>query len=85
MIIWSFIIFVLSLAIFLLYVFNVFTSFAPWIWSLILLFVALGMLNRIWSKEKEAEKEKLAKRVSELEEELNWLQQGRPKKEDQGS
>jgi hypothetical protein len=51
--------------------FNIFTSFAPWSWSIILFIIALGMLWRIRSKEMEGEKEKLARMVSELEEKLN--------------
>ncbi|HEC78595.1 MAG TPA: hypothetical protein ENI34_05565 [candidate division WOR-3 bacterium] len=70
MIIWAFIIFLLGLIVFLLYIFGLFATFAPWIWSIILFIIALGMLNRIWHKEKEGEKEKLAQMVSELEEKL---------------
>jgi endonuclease/exonuclease/phosphatase (EEP) superfamily protein YafD len=82
MTIWAFVVFALGFIVFLFYIFDIFTSFAPWIWSIILFIIALGMLNRIWTKEKEGEKEKLAERVSKLEEELNWLQQG--KQSDQG-
>ena len=74
MVVWAFIVFVLGLTVFLFYIFDVFTSFAPWLWSIILFVIAIGMLNRIWSKEKQGEKEKLAKRVAELEEELQILQ-----------
>jgi len=70
MIIWALIIFVLSLVLFLLYLFNMFTSFAPWTWSIILFIIALGMLIRIRSKAMEGEKEKLSRMVSELEERL---------------
>ena len=70
MVLWAFVIFAFGLLVFLFYIFNLFTSFAPWIWSIILFAVALGMLNRIWSKEKEGEKEKLAEMVAELEEKL---------------
>ena len=70
MIVWALIIFALSLVLFLLYLFNIFTSFAPWTWSIILFVIALGMLLRIRSKEMEGEKEKLARMVRELEEEL---------------
>lgn len=70
MIIWALIIFVLSLVLFLLYLFNMFTSFAPWTWSIILFIIALGMLIRIRSKAIEGEKEKLSKMVSDLEEKL---------------
>jgi hypothetical protein len=76
MVIWAFIVFVLGLVVFFFYIFGVFTAFAPWIWSVILFVIAVGMLNRIWTKEKEQEKEKLAERVSELEGELQWLQSG---------
>jgi len=70
MIIWALIIFVLSLVLFLLYLFNMFTSFAPWTWSIILFIIALGMLIRIRSKAMEGEKEKLSKMVDDLEEKL---------------
>jgi hypothetical protein len=70
MVIWAFIIFIYGLAVFFFYVFDLFTAFAPWIWSIILFAVALGMLNRIWAKEKEGEKEKLAAMVAELEKQL---------------
>jgi membrane protein DedA with SNARE-associated domain len=78
MIIWAFIVFALGLVVFLFYIFNLFTTFAPWIWSIILFVIALGMLNRIWSKEKEGEKERLVQMISELEEKLRH-------REDQGS
>ena len=71
MITWALIIFTLSLVFFLLNLFDIFTSFAPWSWSIILFIIALGMLWRIRSKEMEGEKEKLARMVSELEEKLN--------------
>ena len=54
----------------LLFIFDLFSAFATWIWSIILFVVALGMLNRIWSKEKEGEKEKLAALVADLEKKL---------------
>ena len=56
MITWALIIFTLSLVFFLLNLFNIFTSFAPWSWSIILFIIALGMLWRIRSKEMEGEK-----------------------------
>ena len=70
MVLWAFIIFAYGLIIFVFFIFDLFTTFAPWIWSIILFIVALGMLNRIWSKEKEGEKEKLAGLVAELERKL---------------
>ncbi|KPK67009.1 hypothetical protein AMJ87_14080 [candidate division WOR_3 bacterium SM23_60] len=70
MVTWAFIVFAYGLILFIFYVFNLFTSVAPWIWSIILFVVALGMLNRIWTKEKEGEKEKLAAMVAELENKL---------------
>ncbi len=70
MIAWAFIIFTFGLIVFLFFVFDIFAAFAPWIWSIILFAIALGMLNRIWTKEKEGEKEKLASMVAELEEKL---------------
>ena len=85
MIIWAFVIFGLGILLFLIYLLGLFGTFAPWIWSIILFIISVGMLNRIWSKEKEGEKEKLAQRVNKLEEEVGWLQKGRPEKEDQGS
>jgi hypothetical protein len=85
MIVWAFVIFGLGILLFLIYIFGLFSTFAPWIWSIILFIISVGMLNRIWSKEKEGEKEKLAQRVNKLEEELSWLQKGKPETEDQGS
>jgi len=70
MIAWAFIIFAFGLIVFLFFVFDIFATFAPWIWSIILFAIALGMLNRIWTKEKEGEKEKLASMVAELEDKL---------------
>ncbi len=66
MIIWAFIVFVFGLTVFLFDLFEIFAWFAPWIWSIILFVIALGMLNRIWRKEKE----KLASMVAELEDKL---------------
>ena len=70
MVTWAFIVFAYGFILFIFYVFDLFTSVAPWIWSIILFIVALGMLNRIWTKEKEGEKEKLAAMVAELESQL---------------
>ncbi|MBA7613079.1 MAG: hypothetical protein E3J47_03855 [Candidatus Stahlbacteria bacterium] len=70
MIIWAFIVFVFGLTVFLFDLLEIFAWFAPWIWSIILFVIALGMLNRIWRKEKEGEKEKLASMVAELEDKL---------------
>ena len=70
MIIWAFVVFGFGIILFLVYILNLFGSFAPWIWSVILFIFAIGMLNRIWHKEKEGEKEKLAEMVAELEEKL---------------
>ncbi len=85
MIIWAFVVFGLGIAFFLFYIFNLFGFFAPWIWAIILFIISIGMLNRIWHKEKEMEKEKLAQRVNELEEELDGLQKGKSEKTDQES
>ena len=85
MIIWAFVVFGLGIAFFLFYVFNLFSFFAPWIWAIILFVISIGMLNRIWHKEKEMEKEKLAQRVNELEGELDGLQKGKSEKTDQES
>jgi len=74
MAIWAFIVFVVGIIVFLFYILDVFTSFAPWLWSIILFVIAIGMLNRIWSKEKQGEKEKLAQRVADLEEKLQEFQ-----------
>lgn len=74
MVAWAFIVFVVGIVVFLFYIFDVFASFAPWLWSIILFVIAIGMLNRIWSKEKQGEKERLAQRVTELEEELQFRQ-----------
>jgi hypothetical protein len=70
MALWAFVVFGFGLVIFLFYIFGLFSAFAPWIWSVILFIIAIGMLNRIWYKEKEREKEKLAEMVAELEEKL---------------
>lgn len=70
MIIWAFIVFGFGVTLFLVYILNLFDTFAPWVWSIILFVIAIGMLNRIWHKEKEGEKEKLAEMVAELEEKL---------------
>jgi hypothetical protein len=70
MVTWAFIVFAYGLILFIFYLFDLFTGVTPWIWSLILFVVALGMLNRIWTKEKEGEKEKLAAMVAELERKL---------------
>ena len=56
MVIWAFVVFGFGLVVFLLYILNLFTSFAPWVWSIILFVIAVGMFNRIWHKEKEGEK-----------------------------
>lgn len=85
MIIWAFITFGLGIILFLLYIFGLFSTFAPWIWSIILFVISVGMLNRIWSKEKEGEKEKLAQRVTELEGELGSFPKEKSEKTDQGS
>jgi membrane protein insertase Oxa1/YidC/SpoIIIJ len=77
MVVWAFIVFVVGIVVFLFYILDVFASFAPWLWSIILFVIAIGMLNRIWTKEKLGEKEKLAQRVIELEEELQHLQPGK--------
>jgi len=70
MIIWAFVVFGFGIVLFLVYILNLFGTFAPWIWSILLFIIAIGMLNRIWHKEKEGEKEKLAEMVAELEEKL---------------
>ncbi len=70
MIIWAFVVFGFGIILFLVYILNLFDTFAPWVWSIILFVIAIGMLNRIWHKEKEGEKEKLAEMVAELEEKL---------------
>jgi hypothetical protein len=85
MIVWAFVIFGFGILLFLIYIFGLFSTFAPWIWSIILFIISVGMLNRIWSKEKEGEKEKLAQQVNKLEEELSLLQKGKPEIKDQGS
>ena len=85
MIIWAFITFGLGILLFLIYILGLFSTFAPWIWSIILFVISVGMLNRIWSKEKEGEKEKLAQRVTELEEEIGSRPKKEPEQTDQGS
>jgi hypothetical protein len=85
MIVWAFIIFGFGVLLFFIYILGLFSTFAPWIWSIILFIISVGMLNRIWSKEKEGEKEKLAQRVIKLEEELDKHQTGKQGKTNQGS
>jgi fatty acid desaturase len=70
MAVWAFIIFLFGILLFLLWLFSMFGLIAPWILSVILFVIAFGMLSRIWTKEKEGEKEKLAAMVAELEERL---------------
>jgi hypothetical protein len=69
MALWALVVFVVGLVGLILYFFNIFGWFAPW-WGVILMFMAFGMLTRIWNKEKEGEKEKLVERIQELEEQL---------------
>ncbi len=69
MIIWACIVCIIGLIALLFHIFNLFNWFVPF-WGLILMVISFGMLTRIWNKEKEGEKEKLAQRVAELEEQL---------------
>jgi 4-hydroxybenzoate polyprenyltransferase len=66
---WALIVFLIGLSGLIFYLFNIFGWFAPW-WGVIIMVMALGMLTRIWRKEKEAEKEKLVERIQELEAQL---------------
>jgi uncharacterized membrane protein len=66
---WALVVFFLGLLALVFELFHVFGWFTPY-WGAILMFVAFGMLSRIWRKEKEGEKEKLVARIQELEEQL---------------
>jgi hypothetical protein len=66
MALWALVVFVVGVLGLVLHFFNIFSWFAPW-WGIILMFMAFGMLTRIWNKEKEREKEKLVERIQELE------------------
>jgi len=66
MALWALVVFVVGVVGLVLHFFNIFSWFAPW-WGIILMFMAFGMLTRIWNKEKEREKEKLVERIQELE------------------
>lgn len=70
MALWALVVFVVGVVGLILHFFNIFGWFGPW-WGVILMFMAFGMLTRIWNKEKEGEKEKLVERIQELEEQLN--------------
>jgi uncharacterized membrane protein YqjE len=63
---WAFFLFCFGVCALLLYVFDIFSWFTRW-WGVILMFIAFGMLTRIWQKEKEGNKEKLRERIKELE------------------
>lgn len=69
MALWALVVFVIGVVGLVLHFLNIFGWFAPW-WGVILMFMAFGMLTRIWNKEKEGEKEKLVERIQELEEQL---------------
>lgn len=69
MAIWAIIVFFSGLVALVFHLFNIFNWFIPF-WGLILMIIALGMLSRIWQKEKEGEKEKLVQKLIDLEEEL---------------
>jgi hypothetical protein len=66
---WALVVFLVGVVGLLLHFFDVFAWFAPW-WGMILMFLAFGMLTRIWRKEKEGEKERLVERIQELEAQL---------------
>ena len=70
MALWALVVFVIGVVGLVLHFLNIFGWFAPW-WGVILMFMAFGMLTRIWNEEKEGEKEKLVERIQELEEQLN--------------
>ncbi len=69
MALWALVVFVIGVVGLILHFLNIFGWFAPW-WGVILMFMAFGMLTRIWNKEKEGEKERLVERIQELEEQL---------------
>ncbi|UCD05256.1 MAG: hypothetical protein JSV98_09080 [candidate division WOR-3 bacterium] len=66
---WALVVFLVGVVSLILHFFNFFSWFAPW-WGMILMFMAFGMLTRIWRKEREGEKEKLVERIQELEAQL---------------
>ncbi len=74
---WALITFVIGLLSFMFYLYNIFNWFVPF-WGIIIMAIAFGMLTRIWHKEKEGEKEKLAQTIEELEDELAQLKAKEP-------
>lgn len=66
------IVFIMGLCALIFNLFDVFAWFTPW-WGALLMILALGMLTRIWHKEKEGEKEKLVERIQELETQLTKM------------
>jgi len=69
---WALIVFLVGFISFMFYLYDIFTWFVPF-WGIIIMALSFGMLTRIWHKEKQGEKEKLAKRIGELEDELSKL------------
>ena len=72
MAVWAFIVFLLGAIALIFNLYEIFTWFTPW-WGLVLMVVSFGMLNRIWQKEREAEKEILKERLEDLEAELKVM------------
>jgi hypothetical protein len=66
---WALVVFLVGVVGLIHHYFNIISWFAPWC-GMILKFEAIGMLTRIWRKEKEGEKEKLVERIQELEGQL---------------
>lgn len=73
---WALITFLVGFVSFMFYLYDIFKWFIPF-WGIIIMAIAFGMLTRIWHKEKEGEKEKLAKRIEDLEDELASLKGGK--------
>ena len=67
--IFAIVLFLSGLFIFLSHLFNIIKGCIP-VGSLIIMVISLGMLFNIISKKKDAEKEKLAERIQELETEI---------------
>jgi membrane protein implicated in regulation of membrane protease activity len=69
---WALITFLVGFVSFIFYLYEIFAWFIPF-WGIIIMAIAFGMLTRIWHKEKEGEKEKLARRIEQLEDEVAQL------------
>jgi membrane protein implicated in regulation of membrane protease activity len=70
MALWVLTLFFLGLLAVIFNLMNIFSWYVPW-WGSILMILALGMLVRIWRKEKEGERERLIHKIRELEEKVS--------------